>query len=654
MATKPIQSAEEIFSVSTDYVISNNSSITGMIPNTPWVEIQFRTNIIDTETSLTKLTPSENNEWTTVTLRAADLDTYSPPTKQEDESSLKFDNYFENVTLEDNGGLVNCSLTLYDKELGRLENIIVKSMMATKSGNELIKNKLSEAPTNAILNFVNDPSSSINFRLRFGYSDPSTNDNTYSPALKGSSDWQDRTKTSHQKAFYKKSPWLYFMMMDVVFALNQNGLTADIKGISMSNTFLDRTKILKRFALMQGTPQKLLKNLGEQIYAATNGYVQVIEGQSAGRTSNSTAKPILPEGVSTAYGDISDYGEPSDLPIQWSVTDNTQDSYPDNVPSSVKKELQEDSKWLNISISLGGEPRYEVGPDGKTTQKIINEYMSLRNLLTDFVNKCPSILRNKNTDKYITDGNKIKEIMDNTNNRYDPTVFESVAYTYSVNEVTLDLGDDNASTQTVVLIRFFYKRLDKTKQEYIRSYDYMNAPRTLIKNFGVKSSMDFIQLNQAVAVIAEDLMTTVSTATETIDGNEGSTPADVTSLMKQKLNNGKFSLVGKIIENDGSTSSNLVSNSFIKTMNEGIFAGNIDIIGDPFYLFDSNLQPYQYFIRLNIYRTKNEYNKKNIDMLQQSYLSGYYLITKIVHNLSSSGFTTTLSLQRYSTTGFDS
>ena len=643
---KPIVKAESIFKLN---MTGSNPNIKGVLPSTPWVEIQFRTNIVDSLSD----DPKRSNEWTTVSFRKADSDVYTPPKKQGDPSSLAFDNYFENMTLEDNGGVVKCNLTLFDKDLDRLENIIIKSVMATKGGNDVVMNKLQETPPRSILEFMPNPTSNINFRIRFGYSDLSSGAKEFSPALKSSPDWKDRTSKKKTESIYLKSPWLYFMMMNAQFNLTQKGLVANVEGISMSNSFFDKTKIVKRFALMKGTPQKLFKSLAEQLFLSTSGRVQVVDGVASGST-NKTGEPIVPEGEK-AKGDYIDYGEPSDLPVQWSVeAKDGADTYPDSLSDKDRKDLEESSQWLNISLSLGGEPRFERDVNGLSTGKIINEFMSIKDLLNDFVSKVPPILRNKENNIYITDAEKIKEITQNKDKKYDPTVYEPIAYTYSVNEQTAEVDlETGADTDTIVVLRFFYRRMDNTKQGYVRSYDYMQSPTSIITGFSIKNSLDFIQMNQSVIVKGKELDVYLSAPSKELDGNEGSSPANVTDNYRKQLESNNFTLTNQIYENNGDANSNLLAAKAINNMNQGIFFGNVEILGDPFYLFDASLQPYQYYIKINVYRNYNEYNVDNLKILQLSYLTGYYLIKKITHKLDASGFRTTLDVQRYPTTGIE-
>ena len=648
---KPIVRSEDSFRVSSNIAAGVGTSI---IPTTPYVEIQFRINSIEEEGfSPSSVTPSEKNEWITVSMRTPNS-SYTPPTDQKSESSLKFDNYFENLTLEDNGGVVKCNLSLFDKDLERLENILIKSIIATKAGNDIAKKKLSEVPETDFFEFLPNPSSNINFRLRFGYSDPDRDERVLRPSSSSLPEWKERTKEEKKDSIYLKSPWLYFMMMGLDFTLNSKGVVAKIQGMSMSNTFLDKTKIIKRFTTLQGTPQKLMVQLAEYIYKATNGLVQVIKGELPGTESDKKGEPIIPDG-SPKFGEGIDYGKPSDLPLQWSLLESQikEITIPDSITDSDKRrEIEEDNKIVNVKVSLGGEPRYEKDENGRSTGKLINDFMGLRQLLSDFASKCPPILRNKINGEYITDSEKVKTILNNLDDSLDPTDYEHIPFVYSVNEVLLS-SEDDTEVVTVVLIRFYYRRLDGTNQEFIKSYDYMNSPKSLITSFNIKSKLDFIQLNQTLVVKGSTLNVLLSSANQ--EGVEGtaSAPIDISKFFDNQIESDNFTLVNKVIEETGTVGPDTLAAQVVDNMNQGIFYGDIEILGDPFYLFDTAMQPYQYFIKLNVFRSRNEYANNNDKILAKSYLSGCYLVKKIVHTINKSGFKTTLSLQRFPSTKDD-
>src|SRR6056297_3088806 len=109
------------------------------VPMVPWVLVQFRTAVVGEDQSHedflntfqkegSTYNIAEHSEWTTVSFRKR-TDGYTPNSDLKKElrngGSLQFNNFFENVDLEDNGGLINCTLKLYDADFGNLEGIIL-------------------------------------------------------------------------------------------------------------------------------------------------------------------------------------------------------------------------------------------------------------------------------------------------------------------------------------------------------------------------------------------------------------------------------------------------------------------------------------------------------------------------------------------------
>ena len=104
-------------------------------------------------------------------------------------------------------------------------------------------------------------------------------------------------------------------------------------------------------------------------------------------------------------------------------------------------------------------------------------------------------------------------------------------------------------------------------------------------------------------------------------------------------------------------------------LSSGVYEGTIDILGDPFFLFNGIMQPCTYPIRLNIVVPKNETemratdkDKEDLEKKHQNLgtnneiegsnqrlheLSGYYLIKEIEHNITPNSFTTKLNILSY-------
>jgi hypothetical protein len=106
------------------------------------------------------------------------------------------------------------------------------------------------------------------------------------------------------------------------------------------------------------------------------------------------------------------------------------------------------------------------------------------------------------------------------------------------------------------------------------------------------------------------------------------------------------------------TGGSITSGAYENAYNNCLYQGSITILGDPFYTFDNFLQPCSYPIYLNIevpvseYELRNKvenniyFNKVN-NNVRKHYLSGYYVIKAITHNITDGNFTTTLDIMSY-------
>jgi len=141
----------------------------------------------------------------------------------------------------------------------------------------------------------------------------------------------------------------------------------------------------------------------------------------------------------------------------------------------------------------------------------------------------------------------------------------------------------------------------------------------------------------------------------------GSQPVSA-SKIQNTIENGVMEegLVSNVFDSGNFTGNNtnnanigrMISDKIVQNLNSGIFSGTIEIPGDPFYLFDSVVQPFVYVIRITILRPElNEKNGKNFNT--KSYLSGDYLIKKINHTLGQEGFTTILEISKFPNTEVD-
>ena len=184
--------------------------------------------------------------------------------------------------------------------------------------------------------------------------------------------------------------------------------------------------------------------------------------------------------------------------------------------------------------------------------------------------------------------------------------------------------------------------------EYIRAYEWREPMggktqggkvESIVTNFSVSSSLDFAQLNAPIFNLDEKSLQEYKAVFTPTNSNLGP--------HKERNFSGDYALVGVAYKPNSTGVKEKLIESFRNNLNRGIFSGEIEIPGDPFYLFDEKVQPYQY----GIYVYVNRNGFINIDNKYipsgRSYLSGYYLIKKINHEINNSGFTTKLEIERF-------
>jgi hypothetical protein len=206
-------------------------------------------------------------------------------------------------------------------------------------------------------------------------------------------------------------------------------------------------------------------------------------------------------------------------------------------------------------------------------------------------------------------------------------------------------------------LRFYYPDpLNKT-QARMRTYVWREYGQSIVKSLEIDSQVDFAALNYSLVVINKSTQNNspemyLASAVPAADDKSGSKlvkPTDITGALS-KLD---MSFVSDVRNASGKPQgmAGLVAQQIVHQLNQGVFSGTLTLPGDPFYLFDNKVRPYEYMVKVIVlrpgfldedgnYSTKGEGN-------EQSYLSGYYLLKKISHKIDGNGFTTTLSIGRY-------
>lgn len=322
---------------------------------------------------------------------------------------------------------------------------------------------------------------------------------------------------------------------------------------------------------------------------------------------------------------------------------------PKNILIGLKTIIEEASnRDLTLEIKKGNDPEPFENEDGSQEIEInlggspdgTRSWRSLKSLFNEICGKVPPRLYTKD-DAQLSE-NKLEDEDD------QQKVSKTVQYNYMVENYI-----DNGKVKAKII--FYYPDPIKYEDEQlcIRTYIWREHGMSIVSEMSVKSQLDFASLNRQIFVR---------------DGNSGKIYAargsggdftrevgvqDVTKALEKDYN---IAFVSDVIDIDnnvsstrGSKVSGMVARQFVHYLNQGVFSGTLTLPGDPFWLFDSQIRPFQYMIRIIIMRP--EYIDKDGTLIQESvsYLSGFYVVKTITHTVSNSGYSTVLAIMRWPT-----
>jgi len=529
-------------------------------PNTPWINVQLRNKINGTVT--------EPDFWTDIT---ADPN-----------------NYFNSLTVEDSGGMQKIQLVLFDKEFSEMENKIVNSVFKARMANTLVKQEGTKGNTDdsGLFELKVDQISSLNIRIKFGYSESVDADEDYVGITDADGD-EYKKRTDSEKTFLS-TPWLYFQILDIKFNLIETGLQITISAVSMVDSFLSKAKMLRKFAVLRGTSTHILEAIKVAVEKTTNNDITIdFEGS-----------PPLP----------------------------------------IKNEGPSEEGTFDIVL-------------GSSNDSNSKSWRTLQSIFSELCSKIPQMIFDK--------ANKPVNAEDGGADQSEE-MYNSTHYTYMV-----ETKDDKKS-----IIKFYYPNPSEAQQTKMRTYFWRENGASIVKNLDIESQMDWATMNMQLV--------TVNTSNEQgpechLNIARNSNPAkDQTELENLNIDPsnvdissthlGSIEEVTKALEDfnvmfvsnyasiSGANRTNIghrIAQQFITNLNQGVFTGTITLPGDPFYLFDNKLRPYEYAIKIVIMRPNYVDKDGEFVIGGSSYLSGYYLVKKITHTINSGGFDTALEIQRW-------
>lgn len=205
-------------------------------------------------------------------------------TKESDESSGQRDNpdiwsnitfnpnnFFDSISLEDEGSAMKLSLSLIDKNHSFLEDKIIKMTQILNIENAKNKEKLKTTNINdpignsslALKTFV---SSQASLRIRFGYSIVN-NDNTFSTS--NFSSFNERVLDMKKPVVM--SPWIYFILTDMNVNVTSEGLNVEIEAVNESSPKLHSMKLVGAGYPLRGTAKEIISMMDSFLSLTING-----------------------------------------------------------------------------------------------------------------------------------------------------------------------------------------------------------------------------------------------------------------------------------------------------------------------------------------------------------------------------------------------
>ena len=368
------------------------------------------------------------------------------------------------------------------------------------------------------------------------------------------------------------------------------GIYYTIKAIEVSQSELSKYKIYQRYTNIKGTPSEVLytvMNMVNGIFDNEEEGIKLYIDESCRNGKDVVIEDYEKEEESKDEDNVNKIQEPKQVQISLGSKDALS-MYQDNLSQGLKEEISfknvKKPKLYKSVLSILNDLKAVMPP------KVVDSGLMKDVIVTD------------------QDGNSVKAIQ--KQNAYR-------RFTYGVQV-------DGKK----VKVYFYYQQPTKFKR--IRKYEWgpANGKHSVITNIDIKTDNEYA------------LLTSMSTITEkgasvkSRDGHE-------TGIITKKADYADY-----IAQPGESTPLEQIAYAY----SQALYKGSITIMGDPFYCFDKFVQPYTYPIYLDFRLPVSQSwsNSSNTNKIGYShFMSGFYVVTKITHDINDSGFRTILEVMSY-------
>ena len=448
----------------------------------------------------------------------------------------------------------------------------------------------------------------------------------------------DKQETINDKSTLK-SYLQEYMIVGYKTTLANNGILYTIEGIEVKDVEVMKKRFLQRYAEVSSYPLEVLYVLMRIFNESENN-------------------KIIDNGVKILYLNDDPYfnNRPTDsfnMDFDFSgLNENditkAQDKFRDVYWANKKGEHFSDKYLKKINLNFGSEGAL-VNYSLDSKKPLL--YKSLDSLIGEFCSACPT-RKEYNDDEgvggYDKDGNEIKN--------------EGYKAAQTLSWMTTKNFDKNDKTVYIIL---YYKKIRKLKTIKKYTWGPNNPNKHIVKRIQIQNNNEFALLS-SVTTTKFDGSVLVSETINNKDNNDSKEEV-VSSIMRGEKLIKDYENENKGYMTTYAAEGTNASNNIERALKMSMYNGTMELLGDPGLEFNLKVQPYMYPIYLDVLIPINDlyFNptyKKEIEKYDQIYgsignkklgnqkrheLSGFYVITEITHNISSSGYTTTIGVSKY-------
>ena len=454
----------------------------------------------------------------------------------------------------------------------------------------------------------------------------------------GINDSRDR-QINGQNSTSVMTPWIDFMIIGLKSSLTNKGIEYTITAIESKDGEVIKDRFLQKYVQISTYPEEVL-------YLLMSIFNEdPITGEPR---KNSPVKILLYKEATDPRAFVNNELDFSNMPEQ--MKDKYREFNDTYSLDNAGQSIPDMEKYLKkITLSFGSADAQKTNYSYSDKPRL---YKSVASLFNEFTSACPP-RKEKQYQETITteDGMEVKS--DN------------------ISEASRPLKWFTCKRNGTTYIVLYYRRA--LRPRIIRNYIWgpHNPYQSCVKKVEIENQNEFAVLAGIQAFNEKGEKETKLKLNNGSHGAFGQGQVDVRRFQKTDKKEPSEDTMDKGETADFIFTDIKSRNNYQEAYSNSVYSGNIELLGDPFYVFDGLMQPCTYPIKLDVLIPFNDFHAmrggakygSQFDNFDQSYntyyddnvygnqrrheTSGYYVIKEIEHNISPGVFTTRLGVISY-------